>query len=124
MYYRVMTARTNDHEVVHRAEAPAPLRTEKPTPKPTVKFVKPKSEEKAGGASKVCSVHLGKQLAVGRMDDPTPAVMGKTAPSTTYPSWGSQTRSCWYATTDEIGHHESSQSQEMTGRRKKTSRRR
>jgi hypothetical protein len=68
MYYRVMTARTNDHEVAHRAEAPAPPRTEKPTQKPTVKFVEPKSEEKAGGASKVCSGHLGKQLAAVRKD--------------------------------------------------------
>ena len=68
MYYRVMAARTNDHEVVHRIEAPATPRTEKPTPKPTVKFVEPKSEEKAGGATKVCSGHLGKQLAAVRKD--------------------------------------------------------
>jgi hypothetical protein len=65
MCYQVMTARTNDHEVVHRAEAPALPRTEAPAPKPTVKFVEPKSEEKAGGA-KVCSGQLGKQLAAVR----------------------------------------------------------
>jgi hypothetical protein len=62
MYYRVMTAWTNDHEVVHRAEAPAPRRTEKPTPKPTVKFVEPKSEKRREEIPRCARVIRGNSL--------------------------------------------------------------
>jgi hypothetical protein len=68
MYYRVMAVRSSDHEIFHRSEAPALPRTDKTTPKPTIKIVETKSEEKAGGATKVCSGHLGKQLSAVRKD--------------------------------------------------------
>jgi hypothetical protein len=102
MYYRVMVARTSDHEVVHRSrsrhEAPALPRVAKTPPKPTVKVVEPKSEERAGGATKVCSGHLGKQLSAVRKDGrPYSCSYGKdpTAPFLTCPSWESQIRGFW-----------------------------
>ena len=75
LYYRVKVARNSETVTVHRSdpttprgEASAASKTEKPAGKPTVKFVEPKTEDKAGAATKVCSGHLGKQLAAVRKD--------------------------------------------------------
>jgi hypothetical protein len=68
MYFRVMTARSGDHEPVSKVEVVAAPKVEKSSPKPAVRFTEQKSEEKIVVPSKVCSGHLGKQLAAVRKD--------------------------------------------------------
>jgi hypothetical protein len=61
-------ARTNEIEAVHKTDSLTTPRVDKASTKNTVKFVEPKTAEKAGGPAKVCSGHLGKQLAAVRKD--------------------------------------------------------
>ena len=66
LYYRVKLSRHT--ESTTRPEVTAQQKAGKEALKPAVKFVEPKTEEKSSGATKVCSGHLGKQLAAVRKD--------------------------------------------------------
>ena len=66
MYYRVMLTRGGENDSSPKTETAAVL--EKAAGKQTVKFAEPKLEEEGGAATKVCSGHLGKQLAAVRKD--------------------------------------------------------
>ena len=69
MYYRVMLTRGGENDSPKTETAAVP---QKAAGKQTVKFAEPKLEpklkEKGGAATKVCSGHLGKQLAAVRKD--------------------------------------------------------
>ena len=58
----------NNSATAPKAEVVTPVKNEKIVVKPTVKFAEPKTEERAAGATKVCSGHLGKQLSAVRKD--------------------------------------------------------
>jgi hypothetical protein len=68
LFFRVKLARQSESVGVVKAEAAAAPKLERTSTKPTVKFMEQKTESKAEGAAKVCSGHLGKQLAAVRKD--------------------------------------------------------
>jgi hypothetical protein len=68
LYYRVKVSRHAESASVSRAETPVLLKVEKPAAKSAVKPSEIKAEERIGSATKVCSGHLGKQLAAVRKD--------------------------------------------------------
>jgi hypothetical protein len=68
LFYRVKLSRSQDVSIGSRAELEPQPKVERTIAKPTVKFVEPKVEDKPTGATKVCSGHLGKQLAAVRKD--------------------------------------------------------
>jgi hypothetical protein len=68
LFYRVKTARQSETPVGAKIEAAVAPKTERSQGKPAVSFAEPKSGDGTAGATKVCSGHLGKQLAAVRKD--------------------------------------------------------
>jgi hypothetical protein len=68
LFYRVKTARQSETPAGAKIEAAVAPRTERSQGKPVVSFAEPNSGDGVAGATKVCSGHLGKQLAAVRKD--------------------------------------------------------